>query len=188
MCWFTPAEERTGLRSLKAYSRLSRCWAKIATSAAAWWAGLNSRREAAQRLAARARALGNVDWLDFSDDMGSEVAAADLVISMGGYNSVCEILSYRKRAIIIPRSVPVREQRMRAEAMQKLGLLRMVPIERIDPAGLARLISSELDLRNVVQSRAARISFNGLGEVCSAVLGTDLRQPGFGPFQSARQQ
>lgn len=122
--------------------------------------------------AARAQAIAGVEWLDFTDDMGSEIAAADLVISMGGYNSVCEILSYRKRAIIIPRSVPVREQRMRAEAMQNLGLLRMVPAERIEPFALAHLIRSELDLCNVVQSRAARILFNGLSEVCDTVLGS----------------
>lgn len=130
-----------------------------------------------QAFAEQASAIAGVEWLDFTNDMGSEIASADLVISMGGYNSVCEILSYRKRAIIIPRSVPVREQRMRAEAMQSLGLLRMVPAERIDTATLARLIRTELDFCNVVQSRAARIRFNGLAEVCDAVLGKQHARP-----------
>jgi predicted glycosyltransferase len=113
-----------------------------------------------------------VTWLDFSDAMGSEIAAADLVISMGGYNSICEILSYRKRSIILPRSVPVREQRIRAEAMDALGLLRMMPAERLDPAQLARMILTELDFGNVVQSRTARIRFNGLDVICDRLLGS----------------
>lgn len=125
-----------------------------------------------RRLSVRAAALANVEWLDFSDAMGSEVAAANLVIAMGGYNSVCEILSYRKRAIIIPRSVPVREQRIRAEAMDSLGLLRMMPLERIDPKRLLAMIRTELDFGNVVQSAAARIRFNGLNEICTRLLGT----------------
>ena len=127
--------------------------------------------EARERLARRARGLSGVTWLDFCDDMGREIAAASLIVSMGGYNSICEVLSYRKRAIIIPRSVPVREQRIRAEAMERHGLLRMMPVERIDPARLARMIRIELDFGNVVHSRTARIRFNGLGEICDRLLG-----------------
>jgi predicted glycosyltransferase len=123
------------------------------------------------RLSARAKALTHVDWIDFSDAMGAEIAAADLIVSMGGYNSVCEILSYRKRAIIIPRSVPVREQRIRAEAMDALGLLRMIPLERLEPGLLLRMMRTELDFGNVVQSATARIRFNGLGEICTRLLG-----------------
>jgi predicted glycosyltransferase len=100
------------------------------------------------------------------------------------YNSICEILSYRKRAIIIPRSVPVREQRIRAEAMDALGLLRMIPAERLDPDLLARMIRTELDFGNVVQSRAARINFHGLDVICDRLLG-DCAQPVI-PFNAVR--
>lgn len=129
-----------------------------------------------ERLSQRALSLPGVEWLDFSDDMGSEIAAANLVIAMGGYNSICEILSYRKRAIIIPRAVPVREQRIRAEAMDALGLLRMMPLERIDPLRLLAMIRTELDFGNVVQTAAARIRFNGLDDICDRLLGVN-RQP-----------
>jgi predicted glycosyltransferase len=128
------------------------------------------------RLRRRADELVDVDWLDFSDIMGEEIAAADLVISMGGYNSVCEVLSYRKRAIIVPRSTPVREQRIRAEAMAKLGLLSMIPIEALDPTALLEKIRTELELSNVVQSRAARLKFNGLDEICDKLLGAQAPQ------------
>lgn len=127
---------------------------------------------AAERVALsrKARALNHVEWLDFTDAMGSEIARADLVVSMGGYNSVCEILSSRKRAIVIPRSEPVREQRMRAEAMDRLGLLRMLPLERLDPERLLRMIRTELDFANVVSSRSAAISFDGLDRIADRLI------------------
>ncbi len=102
--------------------------------------------------------------------MGAEIAAADLVVAMGGYNSVCEVLGYRKRAIIVPRSVPVREQRIRAEAMARLGLLAMIPLERLDPERLARQMQHELALANVSSANAARLKFNGLGNICRTLL------------------
>ena len=124
------------------------------------------------RLRARAMVLPDVTWLNFTDAMGDEVAAADLVISMGGYNSVCEVLSYRKRSIIVPRSTPVREQRIRAEAMARLGLLSMIAIEDLRPGLLLDRICVELDCTNVVHSRMARLNFNGLDGICERLFGT----------------
>jgi predicted glycosyltransferase len=124
--------------------------------------------------ARRAAALIDVQWTDFSDSMGMEIANADLIVSMGGYNSICEILSYRKRAIIVPRSVPVREQRIRAEAMDALGLLRMIPAEDIDPSQLARMIRTEIERGNVVPSLTARIRFDGLNVICDRLLGAQV--------------
>ena len=49
---------------------------------------------------------------------------------MGGYNTFCEILSLDKRALLIPRSVPRREQLIRASCAQQLGLVRMLDGER----------------------------------------------------------
>lgn len=118
------------------------------------------------RQSAAAARLPGVEWIDFTNAMGSEIASADLVVAMGGYNSVCEILGYRKRAIIVPRSVPVREQRIRAEAMARLGLLSMIPLERLDPLRLAEQIVRELELVNVSPAHSGRLRFDGLGNIC----------------------
>jgi predicted glycosyltransferase len=48
---------------------------------------------------------------------------------MGGYNTFCEILTLNKRALLVPRSRPRREQTLRAERAQQLGLARMVSAE-----------------------------------------------------------
>jgi len=45
---------------------------------------------------------------------------------MGGYNTFCEILSFDKRALIVPRTKPRLEQFIRAERAQELGLVRML--------------------------------------------------------------
>lgn len=67
-----------------------------------------------------------VHFLDFTDDMGSYLGAADAVVSMGGYNSVCEILALGRPALIVPRVTPRAEQLIRAEALSRRGLLRML--------------------------------------------------------------
>ena len=49
---------------------------------------------------------------------------------MGGYNTFCEILSFNKPAVIIPRTAPRQEQLIRATRAQELGLAKM-----LDPSG-----------------------------------------------------
>ncbi|TNE32112.1 MAG: glycosyltransferase [Alphaproteobacteria bacterium] len=124
-----------------------------------------------RRLSVAAAQIADTEWLDFSDNMGAELTAADVVVSMGGYNTVCEILSYRKRAIVVPRSEPVREQRIRAEGMSRLGLLSMIPMEDLSPAVLRQSIQIELDRSNIHSSHAARLKFNGLERICELALG-----------------
>ncbi len=55
---------------------------------------------------------------------------ATAIVAMGGYNTFCEILSFDKSALIVPRSVPRQEQLIRAERAVKLGLASM-----LNPAG-----------------------------------------------------
>jgi predicted glycosyltransferase len=99
------------------------------------------RRHALHAAAAR---LQRVIVQDFSEDMMSLLDAADLVVSMGGYNTVCELLTLRKRAIVVPRVKPGREQWVRADRMAALGLLRMLDPAQADPASLADAVISAL--------------------------------------------
>ena len=45
---------------------------------------------------------------------------------MGGYNTFCEVLSFDKRALLVPRTVPRREQFIRACRAQEAGLLTVL--------------------------------------------------------------
>ena len=71
----------------------------------------------------RAEALEQVEAVTFSSHLEHLMASAHAVIAMGGYNTFCEILSFDRPALILPRSKPRREQLIRATKAQSLGLL-----------------------------------------------------------------
>lgn len=73
-------------------------------------------------LAARA----GFDLIRSSTSMLSLIAAADVVVSMGGYNSVVESLSARRPLVIFPRTAPRQEQLIRARMLERLGLASVV--------------------------------------------------------------
>ncbi len=75
----------------------------------------------------RAEALnGRVTTASFDSRIERMLADAVGAVSMGGYNTFCEMLSMDKPAVIVPRVAPRREQLIRAEAAERLGLARML--------------------------------------------------------------
>jgi predicted glycosyltransferase len=83
-----------------------------------------AERAALERLGSTCR--GHVRLVDAVADLSDMIAAADAVVSMGGYNTVREILSHRKRALVVPRVQPRKEQLIRAEALAERGLVRLL--------------------------------------------------------------
>lgn len=84
-------------------------------------------------------------WIhEFTDDLMSYMDAADTVVSMAGYNTVCEILSLRKRAVVVPRIKPSQEQWIRAERMAHLGLFTAIHPDHLTPQGLMYALLEEL--------------------------------------------
>lgn len=90
---------------------------------------------AAERASLRARYgdRDDVAIVDYTSDLVGTMAAADVVVSMGGYNTVCEILSLRKAAVVMPRRRPRLEQWIRCTRLAQRGILRVVDPED-DPA------------------------------------------------------
>jgi len=86
-------------------------------------------------------APGVVKIMEFSTEMLNYMNAADLIVSMGGYNTVCEILSLEKRAIVIPRVRPVNEQCIRTQRLQDLGLIEMIHPDALTPEVLSQKIT-----------------------------------------------
>jgi predicted glycosyltransferase len=74
----------------------------------------------------RARRLG-VRTHHFYRQMEKIFAAADIVVSMGGYNTLCEILSQGTISLVIPRETPRQEQLIRARAFKKQNLVDYIP-------------------------------------------------------------
>lgn len=75
------------------------------------------------------------------NDSVSHIAAADLVISMAGYNTSVEILRMRRPAIIIPRAGPSAEQRTRAKLFAEKRWVDMIDPDELTPKKLAQRIS-----------------------------------------------
>ena len=71
--------------------------------------------------------------MPFHPRMEELMKAADLVISMGGYNTICEILTQKTPALIIPRETPRKEQLIRAVCLQERGLLNYIPWTEVTP-------------------------------------------------------
>jgi predicted glycosyltransferase len=89
----------------------------------------------------RAAKLNRVQAITFDSNMETLTAGAAAVVSMGGYNTFCEVLSLDKRTLIVPRTVPRLEQLVRATRAAKLGLISMLPEdEHLDPAVMAAAI------------------------------------------------
>jgi predicted glycosyltransferase len=124
----------------------------------------------APRIAIGAAAeLPQVSLQDFSDDMMSLMAAADVVLAMGGYNTVCELLTLRKRAVLVPRIKPGIEQQMRAERMAGLGLMRMLHPDGLTPAALMAGLQAELAALAARQRLPQSPRLDGLARVTAAI-------------------
>lgn len=69
----------------------------------------------------------NVVLLRSSAEVASLVNAADVVVSMAGYNSVCALLAAEKPCVLIPRTEPSLEQFVRAQMLSQRGLAVALP-------------------------------------------------------------
>jgi predicted glycosyltransferase len=77
--------------------------------------------------AARAAPLSKVRTITFDARLENLMARAAGVVAMGGYNTFCEILSFDKPALIVPRTAPRLEQFIRARRAAELGLVAFLP-------------------------------------------------------------
>ncbi len=76
---------------------------------------------------ARVDALnGRVETTGFDSRMENLVEGAQGIVCMGGYNTFCEVLSFDKPAVIVPRTRPRLEQYIRAHRAEELGLVRVL--------------------------------------------------------------
>lgn len=124
----------------------------------------------ARGLKKRAKAIEGVELSTFHADVPHLLSRADAVVSMAGYNSVVEILQSGVPAVLCPRSFPRREQLMRAQHMERLGLAQCVA----SGAPIAMRSAVERALTQPVD-RTGRPPLDGTARLC-AVLDRLLRE------------
>jgi predicted glycosyltransferase len=74
--------------------------------------------------------------LKFHRYMEALIGAANVVVSMGGYNTVCEIISQKKPLLIVPRTVPRVEQLIRAQVLCQTGFCDYLHPDQLTPGAL----------------------------------------------------
>jgi len=80
------------------------------------------RKDFAERIARNPKLEG----LGFEPRLELLMNRAHCVVAMGGYNTFCEILSFDKPALIVPRVKPRLEQAIRAQRADELRLVEML--------------------------------------------------------------
>jgi predicted glycosyltransferase len=71
------------------------------------------------------------------DRLPALLDAADVVVTMAGYNTLLEAIALRKPTLVLPRSGPSAEQTLRADRLARRGVVRVVRDGERHPAGLA---------------------------------------------------
>ncbi len=111
--------------------------------------------------------------VEFTHDLMSYLNAADVVVSMGGYNTVSEILGLRRRAIIVPRASVRAEQLIRAERLATRRQVRLIHPAQLTPSRLREEIDLALASPPPDPERAG-IDMGGLEKIsfaCGEFLG-----------------
>ena len=106
-----------------------------------------------------------ITLLEFTPDLVSYMAAADLVVSMAGYNTVCEILSLQKRAILIPRMRVRAEQSLRAMRLAERGLAQLLLPTELS----AKRLAAEIDSALSAPPPTVTLDLDGLPKVSAAI-------------------
>jgi predicted glycosyltransferase len=132
--------------SLEALQRLPDLAALVLTGPLQGAADRRSIEDAGQTLRSRVRCMPYVE------DPRPLMAAADLVISMAGYNTVAELLSCNARMLLVPRDWRYgehakgtaagveKEQPLRAAKLAEAGLASVLEHARMTPDSLAAAI------------------------------------------------
>ena len=92
-----------------------------------------------QRATLEARATATCRVVPRADNLQLMIAA-DAVVSMGGYNSVCEALAVARPLVIVPRATHKIEQQIRAETLAAHGLARWVHPKELSGERLAEAL------------------------------------------------
>ncbi len=115
------------------------------------------------RKAAFARARQLKVWaFHFYRQMEKLLAAADLVVTMGGYNTLCEILSQGTVTLVVPRERPRKEQLIRAQAFKQQDLTEYIRWGELSPDNLKQKVFELLEHPQAYQTAISRFEMSGL--------------------------
>lgn len=110
-----------------------------------------------------------IEVIEFDSRMEELIAGATGVVAMGGYNTYCEILSFDKPALIVPRIRPREEQLIRTRRAAELGLVDMLmPHQSADPLRLAAALK-KLPFRDPPSKTVGVRNLEGLSHISNCI-------------------
>lgn len=112
-------------------------------------------------LSQRAKNL-SVTFYHFYRRMEKLFSNADLVVSMGGYNTICEILSHKQVSLIIPRETPRLEQTIRANVLKEQNLADFLPWHLLGPDTIMEKVNHLLNNSHSIREAVNNFNFTGL--------------------------
>jgi predicted glycosyltransferase len=93
----------------------------------------------------------------FAGDLAGMLARSDVVVGMAGYNTVCDVLTHRRPAVLVPRGWPRREQTIRAEILAERGLATILPLAECVPEALEQALLPLLEPRDYPDGALPRL-------------------------------
>jgi predicted glycosyltransferase len=120
----------------------------IRAAAQASWQGVviagpmtpTSSMDLLRRMAAEAQ----VDLHSFVPNLDRLFDSVDALVCMGGYNTLAEAVSRGVSVVSVPRISPRSEQLIRAEAFERLGLLRLLRPEQLNVESLRHAVDTAI--------------------------------------------
>ena len=106
---------------------------------------------------------------DYHNRIETLIENAEGLVAMGGYNTFCEILSFNKPAIVIPRHEPRTEQLIRARRAAELSLIAMLEPENFNYQSLIPLLKN-LPHQAKPKEQLLPGMLDGMDQVCNRVV------------------
>ncbi len=100
------------------------------------------------------------------DELGGALAAADVVISRAGANSIAELAALRKPTILVPAS-HLRDQETNAQVLARAGAVRVIPEARLSSQRLVsevKLVLEDDSERGRLSEHIAEFAVNDAAE------------------------
>ena len=125
-----------------------------------------------QRALRRMAADAGVEFHAAVDNLPDWLPRLDALVSMGGYNTLCEALSVGTPTLCVPRAHPRTEQLIRARSFASLDLLRLVEGDRLSPELVRDEVAALLgqDRREIAGRAHASLGFGGAQAAATALL------------------
>ncbi len=127
------------------------------------------KSENRERIRLRASSLSNVTIIDFESRLEWLLSNAVGVVGMCGYNTFCEVLSFNRKALFVPRTQPRQEQYIRASRGRELGMCEMLTSEEASIPSVMANALRQLPNNTSPSKFLLHRDMAGLDEICSDI-------------------